>query len=161
LPVTPLGLEAWNAARRPSKSVLKRVFEGRSYSRRSNSGISLPGSSESSDAEFEDDSATITPATATSSSGGLSSLMSMSGRRSRSNTTSNQIATVVVNPNGERGEQTRRLAGAGASDGLGRGLLSYVVCLSPPFSCSRDLTLICPLKRCRVAKELHLITMEI
>ncbi|GAA5947825.1 hypothetical protein JCM3765_001100 [Sporobolomyces pararoseus] len=125
LPVTPLGLEAWNAARRPSKSVLKRVFEGRGYSR--SRDPSLPGSSESSDADEnpEDDSATITPASRNrSGSGGLGSLMG--GRRSRSNTTTATPA-VVVNLAGERGEQTRRLAGAGASDGLGRGLLS-----SPP-----------------------------
>lgn len=122
LPVTPLGLEAWNAARRPSKSVLKRVFDGGRSTR------ALPGSSESSDADEnpnQDDSATITPTSNRnrnrSGSGGLSSLMG--GRRSRSNTTTVTPA-VVVNLAGERGEQTRRLAGAGASDGLGRGLLS-------------------------------------
>ncbi|GAA5905666.1 uncharacterized protein JCM6883_005404 [Sporobolomyces salmoneus] len=143
LPVTPLGLEAWNAARRPSKSVLKRVFDGKS---RGGSGLlsrlqsSGSGSSESSDAsEFEeDDSATITPGTNStttaatttngrnrSQSGGLSSLMS--GRRSRSNTVSNNSTlsqTIVVNSESEVGVEARRLAGAGARDGLGRGLLS-------------------------------------
>lgn len=122
LPTSQLGLEAWNAARRPSKSVIRRVFEGGRGSNRYSSGM---GSSESSDAELDlnDDSATITPTNANrnrSGSGGLSSLMS--GRRSRSNTVSaNQ--TVVVD-SGARGEETRRIAGAGARDGLGRGLLS-------------------------------------
>ncbi|GAA6012688.1 hypothetical protein JCM11491_002530 [Sporobolomyces phaffii] len=120
LPTSQLGLEAWNAARRPSKSVLKRVFEGKGYNR---TGM-LPGSSESSDADegVEDDGETIRPHLGRnrSSSGGLSSLMS--GRRSRSNTTT--VPPAVVVNSGEQGEQTRRLAGAGASDGLGRGLLS-------------------------------------
>ncbi|GAA5932279.1 uncharacterized protein JCM15063_001178 [Sporobolomyces koalae] len=128
LPTTELGLEAWNAARRPSKSVLKRVFEGgKGYTR---SGGLVASSNESSDAEYDQvdrgeasdlDAATITPATTgrnrnRSASGGLTSLMS--GRRSRSNT----VATLV--DSGARGEETRRVAGAGAADGLGRGLLS-------------------------------------
>ena len=124
LPTSELGLEAWNAARRPSKSVIKRVFEGGRGSNRYASGM---GSSESSDAELDlnDDSATITPTNSNrnrSGSGGLSSLMS--GRRSRSNTVS-ATQTIVVD-SGVRGEETRRIAGAGAGDGLGRGLLSYV-----------------------------------
>lgn len=125
LPTSQLGLEAWNAARRPSKSVIKRVFEGKGYSR---SPGMLPGSSESSDADdngtFEDDSATITPNSGRnrSSSGGLSSVLS--GRRSRSNTTTTTNQQAVVVDSGVRGEETRRLAGAGARDGLGRGLLS-------------------------------------
>ncbi|GAA5837220.1 hypothetical protein JCM3766R1_002165 [Sporobolomyces carnicolor] len=142
LPTTALGLEAWNAARRPSKSVLKRVFFDASSKRSSRSRATTTTSSESS-SEVEDnnqvsnaqddevdDSATITPANPapsanrnrSGSGGGGGALASfMSGRRSRSNTTTS--ATIVVNP-GEQGEQTRRMAGTGARDGLGRGLLS-------------------------------------
>ncbi|GAA6061499.1 hypothetical protein JCM10212_000203 [Sporobolomyces blumeae] len=229
LPSSALGLEAWNAARRPSKSVLKRVFEGTSRSGLGGGGggagvygasswsRSGTGSSESSDVEFEQLNGLGHHASTSSFSGvggggggagarrtrarGWSSSSSlgggganaptgstfgafMAGRRSRSNTTTsmsgpvvaldtsvstpsrlapssstthgetvtfgstpvpnrvpgstpghpssttatardrNREPAVLVVDQGERGQEARRLAGAGSSDGLGRGLLS-------------------------------------
>ncbi|GAA6035507.1 hypothetical protein JCM8097_000289 [Rhodosporidiobolus ruineniae] len=146
LPSTPLGVEAWNAARRPSKSVLKRAF-----SRGTAVNVVSPGtgSSENSDAELEgasgpDGTASTTPRrppmpgrNSSSDSlgagvgGGGRSFFGAVGGRSRSNTT---VTAVIVASGTQEGEQTRRTAGAGARDGLGTGLLS-----APPNYDGRDL----------------------
>ncbi|GAA5904440.1 hypothetical protein JCM5296_003198 [Sporobolomyces johnsonii] len=119
LPSSALGIEAWNAARRPSKSVLKRALQPFSSAGRVNPGL---GSSENSDAEEEGEAGGGRPTRSRSSSWGGGGLGGLAGlaRRSRSTST---LTAVIVQP-GERGEEQRRLAGAGARDGLGRGLLS-------------------------------------
>ncbi|GAA5876412.1 hypothetical protein JCM3774_005324 [Rhodotorula dairenensis] len=129
VPSTPLGLEAWNAARRPSKSVLKRVLASRPNHRIE--VASLNGSAASSvvnladgggaddDHEREREAARArtvsTPTPRPQPAGGLGSFLV--GRRSRSNT----VTAVVVAP-GAHADAQRLQAGAG--DGLGRGLLS-------------------------------------
>ncbi|GAA5963310.1 hypothetical protein JCM21900_006552 [Sporobolomyces salmonicolor] len=128
LPSSALGIEAWNAARRPSKSVFKRALRPFSSSGRVNPGL---GSSESSDAEEEGEAGGGAGnrgggegrgGRSRSSSWGGGGLGGLAGlaRRSKSTTT---LTAVIVQP-GERGEEQRRLAGAGARDGLGSGLLS-------------------------------------
>ncbi|GAA5886936.1 hypothetical protein JCM6882_009391 [Rhodosporidiobolus microsporus] len=151
LPTTPLGLEAWNAARRPSKSVLKRAFNRSAMDVVSGGVMGGTGSSENSDAE--PDAAHHAPGRAHSrpatsqgyaprisvetvaedrrgggGSGGFSGFFG-GGGRSRSNTT---VTAVIVAPGTEQAEQTRRNAGAGS--GLGTGLLS-----APPNYDNRNL----------------------
>ncbi|GAA6009908.1 hypothetical protein JCM10207_002154 [Rhodosporidiobolus poonsookiae] len=145
VPVTPLGLEAWNAARRPSKSTFKRAF-----SRSTLDVVTGPlgtGSSENSDAELPADGAAAPPPRrpllrthlssqhlprvsgeeqGSGNGGGFARLLG--GSRSRSGT----MTAVLVTPGTEQAEQTRRTAGAGS--GLGTGLLS-----APPLYDGRDL----------------------
>lgn len=116
VPSTPLGLEAWNAARRPSKSVLKRVLSSKpnhiEVRPLNPSAASSVANLSSAD---EDRAPTVTPADGQERRGGLSGFLG--GRRSRSNT----IGAVVVAP-GASADAHRLQAGAG--DDLGRGLLS-------------------------------------
>ncbi|GAA5831696.1 hypothetical protein JCM11251_000797 [Rhodosporidiobolus azoricus] len=151
LPTTELGLEAWNAARRPSTSVLKRAFN-RSVMDVSGGVIGGgSGSNESSDAEPDAAHHAARPGLAR----GMSSRLSLpamggseerrasgesgsrfgglfGGGRSRSGTTT--VQAVVVAPGTEQAEQARRTAGAGAGSGLGTGLLS-----APPNYDNRNL----------------------
>ncbi|GAA5982039.1 hypothetical protein JCM11641_004305 [Rhodosporidiobolus odoratus] len=149
LPTTPIGLEAWNAARRPSQSVLKRAFN-RSMVDVVSAGLqgSGMGSSEDSDADADSGGETRTAARRPLTSqgyaprisvdtipeartaGGLGSLFAGRGNRSRSNTVT--VQAVVIAPNTARAVENRRTAGAG--DGLGMGLLS-----APPNYNARDL----------------------
>lgn len=126
LPSSVVGLEAWNAARRPSKSLVKRAFN------RPSMNVITPGtpggSSNASDVELDrggggGGGGGAGRTSGDSGSGGLSGWLS-GGRRSRSNTT---VTAVVLAP-GERTEQERRAAGAG-SGLLGTGLLRCVVAL--------------------------------
>lgn len=121
LPSSVVGLEAWNAARRPSKSLVKRAFS------RPSMNVITPGtpggSSNASDVELDRGGGGAGRTSGDSGSGGLSGWLS-GGRRSRSNTT---VTAVVLAP-GERTEQERRAAGAG-SGLLGTGLLRCVVAL--------------------------------
>ncbi|KAJ8291343.1 hypothetical protein OF846_005376 [Rhodotorula toruloides] len=111
-PETDLGRQAWNDARRPPRSVLKRILTNRS-------SVGLvtfsPGmsSGEVSDADVEGVEGRDSGDSGPRGLGGL-----LNGRRSRSQTL---VTAVVVQP-GARTEQQRLQAGAG--DGLGRGLLS-------------------------------------
>ncbi|GJN94648.1 hypothetical protein Rhopal_007731-T1 [Rhodotorula paludigena] len=119
LPQTALGLEAWNAARRPSKSVFKRAFGNYSAV---NVVAATPGNSgDASDAEptvvTAGRSRSMSLDAPPAGSGGFGSWLSGGGRRSRSGT----VIAVVVAP-GQRTEQERLAAGAGS--GLGTGLLS-------------------------------------
>ncbi|GAA5957337.1 hypothetical protein JCM8115_006960 [Rhodotorula mucilaginosa] len=123
VPSTPLGLEAWNAARRPSKSVLKRVLTSRPNHRIE--VASLNGSSAASsvvnlnetgvDQAGDRERTSPPPPARPPIGGGLGSFLT--GRRSRSNT----VTAIVVTP-GAQADAERLQAGAG--DGLGRGLLS-------------------------------------
>ncbi|KWU42765.1 hypothetical protein RHOSPDRAFT_35714 [Rhodotorula sp. JG-1b] len=118
VPSTPLGLEAWNAARRPSKSVLKRVLTSRPNHRIE--VASLNGSAASSVvnlnvSEERERTSRPPPPPRPPLGGGLGSFLT--GRRSRSNT----VTAIVVAP-GAQADAERLQAGAG--DGLGRGLLS-------------------------------------
>lgn len=144
LPSTPLGIEAWNAARRPSRSILKRAFS-------SNVGV-VPGgvlgtgSSENSDAELDgvrpgprrtqsEPYVPVIGADGVVRRPGMGQRVGsffQSGNRSRSNTV---ITAVVVEPGTLATEESRRTAGAGT--GHGTGLLSFVFSsLRLPPSCS-------------------------
>lgn len=110
-PETDLGRQAWNDARRPPRSVLKRIL-----TKRTNVGVVTvsPGmsSGEVSDAEVEGVEGRESGDSGPRGLGGL-----LNGRRSRSQT----IVTAVVVQPGARTEQQRLQAGAG--ENLGRGLL--------------------------------------
>ncbi|GAA5988511.1 hypothetical protein JCM10908_003598 [Rhodotorula pacifica] len=119
VPSTPLGLEAWNAARRPSKSVLKRVLTSRPKhievaSLNGSAASSVVNLSSSADEGREQERERTSPPRPPLA-GGLSSFLG--GRRSRTNT----VTALVVAP-GAHADAQRLQAGAG--DGLGRGLLS-------------------------------------
>ncbi|GAA5852043.1 hypothetical protein JCM8547_000139 [Rhodosporidiobolus lusitaniae] len=135
LPTTPLGLEAWNAARRPSQSVIKRAFLNRSTLDVRSGGLGS-GSSENSDAEERERPMTsqgyaprvsVDTVAEERRGGGFGGFLA--GRRSRSGTI---VTAVVVQPGTQDAQERRRTAGAG--HGLGTGLLS-----APPNYNGRDL----------------------
>ncbi|GAA6055662.1 hypothetical protein JCM3770_003400 [Rhodotorula araucariae] len=111
LPTSVIGLEAWNAARRPSKSLVKRALI------RSGIDVVTPsspaGSGNASDAELD-----VRGRRSLEAGGGGGFTGWLGGRRSRSGT----VTAVVLAP-GESTEQQRRVAGAGGGL-LGMGLLS-------------------------------------
>ncbi|BGP52369.1 hypothetical protein JCM10450v2_008347 [Rhodotorula kratochvilovae] len=116
LPTSTVGLEAWNAARRPSKSLMKRAFI------RSNVNLVAPsspaGSGSASDAEMDRAVNGRVSLEVPAAGGGGGFAGWLGGRRSRSGT----VTAVVLAP-GESTEQHRRAAGAGGGL-LGTGLLS-------------------------------------
>lgn len=131
LPSTVVGLEAWNAARRPSSSLVKRAFN------RAPMHVVTPASpghsSNASDVDLalevdRERSSGEGHAAQGHGQGGFGGWLG-GGRRSRSGTT---VTAVVLAP-GERTEQQRRAAGAG-NGLLGTGLLrcapSLLLCLS-------------------------------
>ncbi|GAA5915555.1 hypothetical protein JCM8208_002428 [Rhodotorula glutinis] len=118
LPSTVVGLEAWNAARRPSTSLVKRAFN------RQPMHVVTPASpGHSSNASDVDLALEVDRERGAEGQGqgqgGFSGWLA-GGRRSRSNTAT--VTAVVLAP-GERTEQQRRAAGAG-NGLLGTGLLS-------------------------------------
>lgn len=126
LPSTVVGLEAWNAARRPSTSLVKRAFN------RAPMHVVTPASpghsSNASDVDLalevdRERSSGEGHAAQGHGQGGFGGWLG-GGRRSRSGTT---VTAVVLAP-GERTEQQRRAAGAG-NGLLGTGLLR---CVSSP-----------------------------
>ncbi|ORY55164.1 hypothetical protein BCR35DRAFT_310147 [Leucosporidium creatinivorum] len=106
VPRTALGVEAFNAARRPSKSIFNRVYSSRSLSSSASSSSSnlssAAPSAYNSDAEDDD---TVRPA---------------QGRSRSSTSTSLLVGDAAI----EAQERLRAAAGAGGNRGLGRGLLS-------------------------------------
>ncbi|POY72792.1 hypothetical protein BMF94_4201 [Rhodotorula taiwanensis] len=123
VPSTALGLEAWNAARRPSKNVIKRVLTSNPHHieilplnpSAASSLSNLSSGDGHDDGEDDEDQQTLRP----QPQRGVSSFLGggNGGGRSRTNT----VSAIVVAP-GASADAQRLQAGAG--DGLGRGLLS-------------------------------------
>lgn len=105
IPRTSLGVEAFNAARRPSKSIFHRVYSSRSlYSSASSSSSNLSSAAPSSYGSEAEDDDTVRPA---------------QGRSRSSTSTSLLVGDAAI----EAQERLRAAAGAGGNSGLGRGLL--------------------------------------
>ncbi|KPV72819.1 uncharacterized protein RHOBADRAFT_55498 [Rhodotorula graminis WP1] len=123
LPSTVVGLEAWNAARRPSSSLVKRAFNRQAMHVVTPASPGHSSNASDVDLALEVDrerGAGAGGGAGEGPQGGFSGWLAAGGRRSRSNTAT--VTAVVLAP-GERTEQQRRAAGAG-NGLLGTGLLS-------------------------------------